>query len=210
MPYKNFVFVKIQLSVLREYRFTDQLTDDGKLFFFLLISLAGLMENKIPHKIEWISRFFNLNMPEERVRQAISNVASAFPKLLVDKDFISWENFEEIHNYIYGKSQGYPKDIPKKTLGISQNKKENKKENKKKKERGHFVPPSPQEVDDYCKERQLTIDPQTFVDWYESKGWLVGKSKMKDWRAAVRTWERRDKKQQEKERDEKCRGPILY
>ena len=44
----------------------------------------------------------------------------------------------------------------------------------------------------YCEERGNGIDAQSFVDFYESKGWVVGKSPMKDWKAAVRTWEQRD------------------
>ena len=53
-----------------------------------------------------------------------------------------------------------------------------------------FTPPSIEEVRDYCLERMNNVDPEKFIDFYESKGWMVGKNKMKDWRAAVRTWER--------------------
>lgn len=53
-----------------------------------------------------------------------------------------------------------------------------------------FVPPSVDEVRVYCLERRNGIDPEAFVDFYASKGWLVGKTPMKDWKAAVRTWER--------------------
>ncbi len=56
-------------------------------------------------------------------------------------------------------------------------------------QRKRFVPPTVEEVADYCRERQNGIDPEAFVDFYMGKGWLVGKSPMKDWRAAVRTWE---------------------
>lgn len=56
-------------------------------------------------------------------------------------------------------------------------------------QRKRFVPPTVEEVADYCRERQNGIDPEAFVDFYTGKGWLVGKSPMKDWRAAVRTWE---------------------
>lgn len=54
-----------------------------------------------------------------------------------------------------------------------------------------FVPPSVDDVRAYCRERGSRVDPEAFVDFYASKGWLVGKAKMKDWRAAVRTWERK-------------------
>lgn len=53
-----------------------------------------------------------------------------------------------------------------------------------------FVPPSVEEVRAYCLERGNGIDSQYFVDYYDARGWMIGKNKMKDWRAAVRTWER--------------------
>jgi hypothetical protein len=53
-----------------------------------------------------------------------------------------------------------------------------------------FEPPSVDDVGAYCRERGNHVDPQTFVNFYESKGWMVGKNHMKDWKAAVRTWER--------------------
>lgn len=55
-----------------------------------------------------------------------------------------------------------------------------------------FVPPTVDEVDAYCVERQNTVDAEKFVDYYEARGWMVGKSKMSNWQAAVRTWEKND------------------
>ena len=51
-----------------------------------------------------------------------------------------------------------------------------------------FIIPTLQEVRDYCLERKNGINPESFIDHYQAKGWIVGKSKMKDWRACVRTW----------------------
>lgn len=53
-----------------------------------------------------------------------------------------------------------------------------------------FIPPTVDEVAAYCQERGNGLDPEVFVDFYASKGWMVGKNPMKDWKAAVRTWER--------------------
>ena len=53
-----------------------------------------------------------------------------------------------------------------------------------------FTPPSIEEVAAYCQERGNGVDAARFVDFYSSKGWMVGKSRMKDWKAAVRNWER--------------------
>lgn len=56
-----------------------------------------------------------------------------------------------------------------------------------------FIKPTVEEVTEYCNERGNKINPQSFVDWNESKGWRVGNSPMKDWKAAIRTWEQREK-----------------
>jgi len=52
-----------------------------------------------------------------------------------------------------------------------------------------FTPPSFEEVKSYCIERKNNINPQSFIDHYESNGWMRGKAKIKDWKACVRTWE---------------------
>ena len=64
------------------------------------------------------------------------------------------------------------------------------KENKEKSKR--FTPPTLEEVQAYCNERNNNINPEYFVDYYNSNGWIVGKAKMKDWKATVRNWERRE------------------
>lgn len=56
-----------------------------------------------------------------------------------------------------------------------------------------FRVPTLEEVKAYCDERRNGIDPQRFIDFYESKGWMIGKNRMKDWKAAVRTWEKNRK-----------------
>lgn len=53
-----------------------------------------------------------------------------------------------------------------------------------------FVPPTVEEVKAYASEHGYKIDAERFVDFYASKGWMVGKTKMKDWKAAVRNWAR--------------------
>ena len=53
-----------------------------------------------------------------------------------------------------------------------------------------FVKPTINEIQDYCIERNNNVNAEHFFDYYESNGWKVGKNSMKDWKAAVRTWER--------------------
>ena len=62
-----------------------------------------------------------------------------------------------------------------------------------------FYPPTLDEVKQYCEERKNNIDPMAFIDFYSSKGWMIGKNRMKDWKAAVRTWERKRKEKSQAE-----------
>lgn len=71
-----------------------------------------------------------------------------------------------------------------------------KKKEKEKRSKRVFTPPTLEEVQAYCRERGNRIDPQYFLDYYTSTGWMRGKVKLKDWKAAVRTWERQDAKWQ--------------
>lgn len=71
-----------------------------------------------------------------------------------------------------------------------QDKDKEKDKEKNKKTIKRFTPPTVEEVRAYCTERGNNVDPQTFVDFYEAKGWMVGSNHMKDWRACVRTWEK--------------------
>ena len=84
-------------------------------------------------------------------------------------------------------------DNERKALISSQDKEEDKDKDKDKEKRekniGRFTPPTVDEVRAYCKERHNTVNPERFVAWYEANGWKVGKNPMKNWKAAVRTWE---------------------
>lgn len=64
-----------------------------------------------------------------------------------------------------------------------------------------FVPPTVEEVAAYCLERKNKVDAAYFVDHYTSNGWKVGKQNMKDWKAAVRTWEKNGYNQPSKKQD---------
>ena len=87
-------------------------------------------------------------------------------------------------------SKGYPKGIH--TLQEKEKEKEEEKEKDKdkKKETKKFTPPQLHEVSQYCIDRKNSVDASKFIDFYECKGWMVGKNKMKCWKSAVRTWEK--------------------
>ena len=63
--------------------------------------------------------------------------------------------------------------------------------------RSRFTRPSLDEVKAYCAERKNQVDPEKFIDYYDANGWKVGRSSMKDWKAAVRNWERQDFRQKD-------------
>jgi hypothetical protein len=100
---------------------------------------------------------------------------------------------------------GMPTDA--KHAKTKEKEKEKEKAKEKEKEKGkekvascdapssRFVPPTVEEVMEYCLERQNGIDAQAFVDFYASKNWMVGKTKMSNWKASVRTWEQRRKQE---------------
>lgn len=69
------------------------------------------------------------------------------------------------------------------------------------KEKNSFGKPTLEEVKAYCLERKNSVDPQRFIDYYSANGWRVGKNPMKDWKAAVRTWERNEQKDTSKRFD---------
>lgn len=98
------------------------------------------------------------------------------------KNYTMYQNFPS-------NSTGNSHSIPKLFPTIEEKKEGNIKEDTNVSKK-RFAPPSVDEVRAYCAERNNGIDPQSFIDFYESKGWMVGKNHMRDWKAAVRTWER--------------------
>ena len=96
--------------------------------------------------------------------------------------------------------------------GISEidtnNKEENKNINKNSlysESSSRFQKPSLEEITAYCISRGNKVDPEQFYNFYESKGWMIGKSHMKDWRAAIHTWEKREKEIPSRKRETRTR-----
>lgn len=73
-----------------------------------------------------------------------------------------------------------------------------KKTNQNKPGKTAFIKPTVEEIAAYCKERNNKIDVQAFFDFYESKGWKIGAVNMKDWKASIRTWEKRERGEKQK------------
>ena len=135
-------------------------------------------------------------------------------------DMVSWGLFENTDGFVTClkmatrtdeytqkliKSQGIvgrvsgqtPDGVGIKSVLIEENRiEENRIEEKRKTIQSRFTPPTLEEVTTYCKTEKYTIDPQRFIDYYESIGWMRGKSKIKSWKACIRTWESNQKKDQ--------------
>ena len=83
---------------------------------------------------------------------------------------------------------------------IGHNKKEDININTLSIKEGGFQKPTLEEIRAYCISRGNNVDPEQFYNFYESKGWMIGKSKMKNWMAAVHTWEKREKETPQRNR----------
>lgn len=131
-------------------------------------------------------------------------------KKIDGKDYIAltekgkeWNTFDELGNksdyseinptQLGNKSESNSEINPTDNNIIIYNNTSNNKEKNNKKR--NFEKPSVSEVAEYCHFRNNGIDAEAFWDFYESKDWKIGKNKMKDWKACVRTWERNSKKE---------------
>ena len=107
---------------------------------------------------------------------------------------VSKMDTECIHNGYIGKDSIGKVSIDKDSID-----KDSKGESVRGEKAKRFYPPTLDEVKQYCEERKNNIDPMAFIDFYSSKGWMIGKNRMKDWKAAVRTWERKRKEESKTE-----------
>ena len=97
---------------------------------------------------------------------------------------VNWDKFQ-----VEGTTDGQP--LPQRLPQPLPTNKNDKNVKNDKNIKQYFSRPSVEEVRAYCQERSNTVDAEAFVDFYESKGWKVGNQPMKDWKACVRTWEKR-------------------
>lgn len=110
---------------------------------------------------------------------------------------LNYEYYQDPKNYestTESTTESTWKEPLKNQCGTTNNKNDKKEKNEKneKKYNGKFRPPTVDEVREYCQQRNNGIDAQYWVDSYTAKGWVVGTNKtpMKDWKAAIRTWEK--------------------
>ena len=137
---------------------------------------------------------------EEPALTGAGRSAWAFLKVQVDANNDSYDakvsKCREAGKASAAKRQQVSTDVnERQQTSTNKNKNNNKNKNKNNNDigsKGRFAPPTLEEVRAYCQERMNTVDPERFFDYYTSNGWKVGKNPMKDWKAAVRSWERSD------------------
>lgn len=143
-------------------------------------------------------------LTEKKIRNALKHLQDEgliltgnYNKSAYDRTL--WYAFSDLAESILPKGQ---MDLPERANQFSQkgepipdnNTDDNPNNNTYREKRKRFTPPTVEEVRVYCQERNNGIDPEAFVDFYTANGWTQGRGKpIKDWRAAVRTWEARDK-----------------
>lgn len=183
---------------------TTTMTDEQRLEFYdAIIRYAVLREN--PNLDGLMSSTFELIRPaidkSIDMRERGSRGGSAKRKA----------DAEENDNCLQAKSKvlaSKNESACNEEKGREEKRREVESEEKRKEEKGRsnsFAPPTLDDVTAYCTERGNGIDPQRFIDYYQSNGWKVGKNPMKDWKAAVRTWEQREAAPKKEDNDKEIR-----
>ena len=169
-----------------EVRYSKKLTPNAKLLYAEITALCN-MNGKCTASTEYFCRLYEVS------RVSIQK----WLKILEDNNYI-----KRVNIYKLGSKQIETRvitlvNIPSKekftdntNINITNN---NLTDSNKK---ALFKKPTLDDVKSYCIERNNNIEAEAFLDFYESKDWKIGKNKMKDWKAAVRTWERRETKTQ--------------
>ena len=164
-----------------EVRYSKKLTPNAKLLYAEITALCN-MNGKCTASTQYFCRLYEVS------RGSIQN----WLKMLDDNGYIERTvifrqgSKEIMSRYIKLKDKGSLKNYTDNTnINITNT---NLTDSNKK---AFFKKPSLDEVENYCILRKNNIDANSFIDFYESKGWQIGKEKMKSWKACVRTWESR-------------------
>lgn len=132
----------------------------------------------------------------QQVRTSISKLKST-SEITIKKSnkfsiisITNWSEYQEINQQV---NQQVTNNQPASNQQVTTNKNVKKEKNVK----NIFVPPTIEEVAEYCMERKNNINPKQFINHYTATGWMRGKNKIKDWKACVRTWEQNDNNNQQ-------------
>lgn len=181
-----------------DVRYDKNLKDKAKLLYGEIVALSN-KDGYCYASNKYFSDLYGIS----------TTTVSLLIKDLIEKNYITSEIIyrggtkEILNRYLRIIKEGYLRNLKE---GIYENLKDNNTSinntsiNKKEKsiKRKIFTKPKIEEIQKYCIERNNGINAEAFYDFYESKNWYVGKNKMSDWKACVRTWERRNPKPKER------------
>lgn len=179
-------WIKLYNHILDDYSFTC-LQDASKLHLVLIWLLASRNSNHLPYDSNWI-------------KSRISVTSKINLDELLESGFIEIE-LNEIKDLEDG-SLSCLQDASKALQTVEQSaclereERERRVEESRGEKSKKFIPPSVEQVRDYCQERNNDVDPEVFVNHYKTGGWVRGKTKIKDWKACVITWEKNQKNDQ--------------
>ena len=167
-----------------DVRYSKKLTPNAKQLYAEIPALCN-MNGKCTASTKYFATLYNVS------KTSIQN----WLKILDDNDFITRHNiFKEGSQEILSRHIKLVKPPPQNNLRDNNNININNNNTTYSNSKGRFKKPTLDEVKNYCILRKNNIDAEAFIDFYESKNWQIGKNKMKDWKACVRTWERRETK----------------
>lgn len=156
------------------------------------VSLRGIPAKRyVKINEEQVIKLFNYKMLKNLTSCSEKNKELEVKKINTNNNINNKNKNNNIYNLEFVDTNciqnGY---IGKDRLELGKNNIEKDKETTTKK----FKKPTLEQVKAYCLERKNSIDAESFIDYYEANGWKVGRNSMKDWKAAVRTWEKRETK----------------
>jgi hypothetical protein len=182
----------------------DEFKGDGYLVFFGVLEIYA---REFSTKDDWVLceklSFFRhkLHISCSRFKKILSKIDKWDVSFSGDSVSIYIPKFKELmdestlkklreHEKSFRNSSGI---VPKSdTTDKEADKDKDKDKDKRGENRKRFIPPSFGDIKEYCRERNNGVNPQVWIDFYTANGWMIGKNKMKDWKASVRTWEQRN------------------
>ncbi len=178
-PLESFVFYRSFRDAIEEMNDADKLSTLLAICDYALYGIEPELKGILPRAVFTVAR---PSIDANKTRRESGGKGGRPPK--------KTSGFES-------KNQRFSKTKSTETESVTESVTESGENKACKPPRPRFVPPSVDEVRTYCQERKNGINAAAFIDFYEARGWMLNKTKMKDWRAAVRTWERREQKPKE-------------
>lgn len=133
-----------------------------------------------------VRTFLEMLKKEQQIAQHKSSIINVI-------EILNYDSYQKGDNRMHNK-----RTTEEQQKATNNNENNDNNDNKKEVTKKRFKKPTVKEIKNYCDERLNQINPDKFFNYYEANGWKVGKNSMKDWKAAIRTWEGNDTKKQSK------------